>query len=194
MYKNNLNEKGYLHVKDVIDQSLCSFLTSYLLFNSQVFKKEDTQVLNSHVESHNHLLDTLLECLWVHIENIVEEKLIPTYAYSRLYQNGNILEKHRDREACEISMTLQLGRSHHYAWPIYINNKRFDLAEGDGLIYKGCDVDHWREKCDGPENYYSGQIFLHYVRENGVYKEHAGDKRWEKHPFIRNRNFLMNNK
>jgi hypothetical protein len=65
---------------------------------------------------------------------------------------------------------------------------RYDLAEGDGVVYKGCDLLHWRKPCDGPENYYSGQVFCHFVRANGPYPEFAGDKRWNgQHPFVRNR-------
>jgi hypothetical protein len=81
----------------------------------------------------------------------------------------HILEKHKDRPACEISVTIQLGRSHNYTWPIYMGDQRYDLAEGDGVIYLGCDVEHWRNKCDGPLDYYSGQVFCHFVRKNGQY-------------------------
>jgi hypothetical protein len=121
------------------------------------------------------MFETLLERLWPTIEAVVQEELLPTYAYARLYSNGDVLEKHTDREACEVSITIQLGRSHHYAWPIYMGGHRFDLAEGDAVIYPGCDVEHWRDRCDGPEGYYSGQVFLHYVRKNGPYASYGGD-------------------
>jgi hypothetical protein len=69
------------------------------------------------------------------------------------------------------------------------------MGEGDGVLYSGCDIEHWRNKCDGPPDYYSGQVFLHYVRANGPYAEYAGDKRWNgKHPFVRNRVSKMFNK
>jgi hypothetical protein len=78
---------------------------------------------------------------------------------------------------------------------------RFDLVEGDGVIYKGCDVLHWRDKCNGPPDYYSGQLFCHFVRANGPFVEFAGDGRWPANdnneiilPFERNRMFKMYNK
>ena len=157
---------------------------------------DDPQVPGSYGVSHGEFAcETLLETLWPVIEQSVGEELIPTYSYSRLYVNENKLEKHTDRPSCEISVTLQLGRSHHYAWPIYMGERRYDMAEGDGVIYSGCDVEHWRDKCDGPPGYYSGQVFLHYVRAKGPYAEFAGDKRWNgKHPFVRNRVSKMINK
>jgi hypothetical protein len=69
------------------------------------------------------MFETLQERLWPTIEAAVGEELIPTYSYARLYSNGDVLEKHSDRPACEISVTIQLGRSHHYAWPIYMGDK-----------------------------------------------------------------------
>jgi hypothetical protein len=56
-----------------------------------------------------------------------------------------------------------------------MGGQRFDLGEGDGVVYPGCDVEHWRNPCDGPDGYYSGQVFLHFVRKNGPYAAEAGD-------------------
>jgi hypothetical protein len=195
--KDIFNKYGALHVKDVVSQELANFLTHVMLRSPAYFNRhEDEQVPGSiALMSHEVVLETLLEKTWHKIENVIEEELIPTYSYGRVYTNGNILEKHKDRPSCEVSVTVQLARSHHYAWPIYMGNQRFDLAEGDGVIYKGCDIEHWRNPCDAPHNYYSGQVFLHYVRKNGPYADYAGDKRWsENMPFIRNRNSILENK
>ena len=141
------------------------------------------------------MFETLHELYWDVVEEIVGEELLPTYAYARLYSNGDVLEKHTDRPACEVSVTIQLGRSHHYAWPIYMGGMRFDMAEGDGVIYKGCDIEHWRDKCDGPEGYYSGQVFLHYVLKNGKHAVEAGDSTVRNtYSYTKNRTHLMENK
>ena len=126
------------------------------------------------------------------------EELIPTYSYARLYQNGCILEKHTDRPACEVSVTIQLGRSHNYSWPVYMGPYRFDLNEGDGVIYSGCDIEHWRNVCDGPSDYYSGQVFCHFVRKNGQYSDEFLDSKNRKPgeyiTFERNRTLMMETK
>lgn len=195
--KDIFNTYGALHVKDVVSQELANFLTHVMLRSpAYLMRHEDDQVKGSiALMDHEVMLETLLEKTWHKIENVIEEELIPTYAYGRVYTNGNILEKHKDRPSCEISVTVQLARSHHYAWPIYMGDQRFDLAEGDGVIYKGCDIEHWRNFCDAPSNYYSGQVFLHYVKKNGSYADYAGDNRWNENiPFIRNRNLILENK
>lgn len=159
-------------------------------------KQGDEQIPNAKaILDHEVMFETLQERLWPLIETVVGEELLPTYAYARLYSNGDELKKHSDRPACEVSVTIQLGRSHHYAWPIYMGGQRFDMAEGDGIIYPGCDVEHWRESCNGPNNYYSGQVFLHYVKKNGKYANEAGDSTFRNSvTYTKNRTQLMENK
>lgn len=182
----------------VLPIEFCHYFTHLLLKESADNPRMgDTQVPNALTTiGHSVIFDTVLERVWPMMESIFGEELIPTYSYARLYSNGDVLEKHTDRPSCEVSMTIQLGRSHHYSWPIYVGGERYDLAEGDGVFYKGCDVEHWREVCNGPTNYYSGQLFLHYVRKNGPYAEHAGDIQNRPTPvtFIKNRTLTMESK
>ena len=198
--KKEFDTKKYIQIKEIIPLELCNFLTANLLLKNRIDNSGDEQVKDClAIISDGTVFNTLLELIWSRLEETISEKLIPTYSYARLYKNGNVLEKHLDRPPCEISMTIQLGRSHHYSWPIFIGGDRIDLAEGDAIVYKGTEVDHWREKCDGPKNYYSGQVFLHYVKENGIYKDHAFDKINNPtneciNKFIRNSTILMESK
>lgn len=165
-----------LCVPKILPIEFCHFFTHVLMRHGDIARRGDEQIPNAlSILDHEYMFETLHERLWPAIEKLVGEELIPTYSYARLYSNGDVLERHSDRPACEVSVTLQLGRSHHYAWPIYMGGERFDLAEGDAVIYKGCDVEHWRDKCDGPDGYYSGQVFMHFVRKNGQYANEAGD-------------------
>ena len=177
-----MNDKTRLtaiHCKDAVTKDLCHFLTHTLQRKFAIEGASgDAQVPTALTCLHHDLmLETLHEKLWPIVEQILGEELFPTYTYSRLYSNGDTLEVHTDRPACEVSLTVQLGRSHHYAWPICMGDKRFDMAEGDAVIYSGCDVKHWRNKCDGPVGYYSGQAFFHFVRKDGEFANHAFDKR-----------------
>jgi len=192
-----LTKLGAVHIKNVIPKEFCHYFTHVLMRQVDLDgKKGDIQVPNAKaILDHEVFFETLQERLWPTIESVAEEELLPTYSYARLYSNGDILEKHSDRPACEVSVTLQLGRSHHYAWPIYMGKYRFDLAEGDAVVYLGCDIDHWRNVCDGPNGYYSGQVFMHYVRKNGKYVNQAGDPGARKPPtYVRNRSLLMESK
>lgn len=185
-----------LYVREIVPKEFCQFFTHVLMRYGDIAPAGDTQIPNARsILAHEYMFETLHERLWPTVERLVEEPLIPTYAYARLYSNKDELVKHVDRPACEVSITIQLGRSHHYAWPIYMGGQRFDMAEGDGVIYPGCDVEHWREPCNGPDGYYSGQVFLHFVRKHGPYAAEAGDSTIRNNfSYAKNRTFLMENK
>lgn len=194
--KQLLTKHGAFLCKDIITKEMSLFLTSVMLRKTETQGKVgDAQIPNAlTVINHDLWIETLHETIWPRLEIVLDEELLPTYTYSRLYNNGDVLEKHQDRPACEISITVQLGRSHHYVWPIFAGNQRFDLAEGDGVVYLGCDVEHWRDVCNGPKGYYSGQVFFHFVRKNGLYADHANDSTGRQTPsnfYVRNRAFLM---
>ena len=194
--ENQSKTHELIYMADLLSKEFCHFFTHILMRNPQV---GDSQVPNALTVMHHEIVfETLQEKLWPFIEEQVGEELLPTYAYARLYSNGDVLEKHTDREACEVSVTIQLGRSHNYAWPIYVGDKRLDMAEGDGVIYPGTEVPHWRNVCDGPKDYYSGQVFLHYVRKNGPYADQYNDiiddERRNMQIYIRNRTHLMDRK
>lgn len=196
VFKEVFNKHGAVHVHRLLPPEFYKFFTHTLMRQSDLNPRGDSQIPNAKaILDHEHMFETLHELYWDVIEEIVGEELLPTYAYARLYSNGDVLEKHTDRPACEISVTIQLGRSHHYAWPIYMGGMRFDMAEGDGVVYKGCDVEHWRDKCDGPEGYYSGQVFLHYVLKNGKHAAEVGDSTVRNtYSYTKNRTHLMENK
>jgi hypothetical protein len=101
------------------------------------------------------------------VSDILEETVLPTYTYSRMYKRGSILTPHTDRDACEISLTLHLGSDK--SWPIWIKtpegeNRCVNLNPGDAMLYLGKIAEHWRDEYEG--EWYT-QVFLHYVRSRG---------------------------
>jgi hypothetical protein len=124
------------------------------------------------------------------VESIINCELFPTYYYDRFYFDGQQLTPHVDRPACEISVSLHLqSNPSDVSWPIGIKtpqqtHEKAFLSLGDGLLYKGCERPHWREKIVRPkkrffnkkENFWYHQIFFHYVLADGLRVEFAGDK------------------
>jgi hypothetical protein len=53
--------------------------------------------------------DGLLEYLRPRVQDQCGLRLLPTYSYFRMYKHGDVLRRHRDRPACEISVTLNIG-------------------------------------------------------------------------------------
>ena len=47
--------------------------------------------------------------------------------------------------------------------------KMIPMEPGDGVIYRGCEVEHWREAFNAPMGAWQTQVFLQYVDKNGPY-------------------------
>mgnify|MGYP003149903115 CR=1 FL=1 len=121
---------------------------------------------------HDAVMTGLLDIKLPVVEKKSKLKLFPTYTYWRYYVYGATLDKHTDRPACEISVTACIKK--YDDWPIIVEDKKFELNEGDAVLYNGVLQKHWRP------GIYKGsgmaQVFLHYVNQNGPYKNHAYDK------------------
>jgi len=124
--------------------------------------------------------DSLLVDLMPLAEDTVGLKLFPTYSYFRVYRRGDILVKHTDRDACEISVSICLGYEGTATWPLFLQSSdgimSIELAPGDALFYRGIEFPHWREPLDGDR---AVQLFLHYVDQNGRYADWKYNKRKE---------------
>jgi len=168
----SFKDNGFVVVKNAIDKDLCLFLTQYALF-------DELQAYNpcNFVEgSHTKYGDPAMETLLLKLHNVMEEntglKLFPTYSFYRVYRYGNELPKHEDRDSCEISATLCLNHSYsreNYTWPFIVEGKEIDLEPTDMLIYKGIELEHWREPFLNKKDDWHVQGFFHYVDKNGPY-------------------------
>jgi hypothetical protein len=168
-------QNGYAYLKDFLDEDNCKELTSILrdlVAQGQTIK--DSQCPKSHAIHGTPTFDKLLEDLLPHFEKHCGKRLYPTYSYARLYKPGEELKKHTDRPACEISATVTLGFEGN-PWSIYMAGNKIDMQVGDAVLYRGMDVEHWREKYT--EGQWQTQVFLHYVDANGPHAEWKYDKR-----------------
>jgi len=114
------------------------------------------------------------------VENIIQEKLYPTYYYDRFYFKNQDLKRHVDRESCEVSVSMHISSNASYDWPIYFELENGEIHElvtksGDAVLYKGHLLPHWRTPLKGDKDTYYHQIFFHYVRRDGYFLQHAYD-------------------
>lgn len=119
------------------------------------------------------LAEALLLTKLKKVEKEVGVELNPTYAFSRVYTYLAVLEKHKDRPECEISVTVSMGSSGE-EWPIFMDGEKINIDIGDAVAYAGCEVEHWREAFQGD---WHAQTFLHYVDKNGPNANRIADGR-----------------
>lgn len=136
----------------------------------------DTMVPGSPAGSDNVLLQRLHTHLLPKMEKVTGKRLFKTFVRYRVYRRGAVLYKHKDRYACEYSITLNLGGASDVDWPIFVESRGRDvpvlLKPGDAMLYKGIEVLHWREAYTGDEQV---QAFLQYVDQDGPYAAYKDD-------------------
>jgi len=171
----SIKEKKYILIKNFLDEKQKNLLFHYCRIKHLNNTTSFDTVQNNNFDTHFHG-DPLTDSLLLTKRKIIEKEsgleLLPTYSFWRMYSYGSDLKKHTDRESCEISVTFNIAAD--VLWPIYMGGKAVFLEPGDGVIYLGCEVEHWREPFEGD---YSAQCFLHYVDKNGPNTEWYRDKR-----------------
>lgn len=109
-------------------------------------------------------------------------KLATTFSYFRIYRKGAELTRHSDREACEVAMSMTLGGDSSDSWPIYLATVDGDIAAhlnpGDAVLYKGAELEHWREPFQGEEQV---QVFLFFVDQAGPFADQNKDATYSGH-------------
>jgi len=168
MMNKDLEKNNYLVIQNFLTNEECVSL-------SRDFEKHcvdnklngDMQAPKSHsCYDYVSFLEILCDKTPV-VSKIVGEKVLPTYTYARVYKQGDDLKPHKDRDACEISLTVNLYQEND--WPIYIKNPqgkeiKVILKPGDAMLYLGCVAEHWRPELKDSKYI---QVFLHYVKSQG---------------------------
>jgi len=176
------HEHRYLFVKGILPRVILDYLKAYyaVLASNDAFSG-DEQCPSSLSLGADRGLDAVLEWVRPEVSRLVGFELAPTYSYTRRYAKGERLPRHVDRAACEISMTTSIaipkgaGASVVYLKPPRGRETKVEMREGDGCIYAGTEVEHWREPflVDGYV-----QLFLHFISKRGPnFPRHAYDGR-----------------
>ena len=189
----------YVVIRQAISKDLAAFVANYFVIKKQVYdtcrqtrfispyeillreyEAADGQIPHTYSCYSDIAMETLmLKCQPI-MEKITGLKLTPAYTFARIYKNGDVLKRHKDRFSCEISTTMTLGGD---PWAIYLEPSgkegmkgiKVDLKVGDMLVYSGCELEHWRNKFKGKECI---QVFLHYNnRKTPGAKDNMFDKR-----------------
>jgi len=176
-------QNNYLHVPGFITPGLASTLSKEFKDHCVKFNLQgDEQAPNSHSMYNFMPFVQLLVEKVPEVSESLGEKVLPTYTYARVYKKESELLRHRDRPACEISLTLNLSKDKD--WPIYFqrpdgSETSTELEPGDAVLYLGCQSDHWRNKFEGQE---CVQLFMHYVRSHGPKSWAYFDKQQQQNP------------
>jgi len=188
-----------IFIKEFLPQQILNLSYSYTIikFSNETKQISDPQTSSLIWEYGDYLMETLMDMSTPVVEQNVGKKLWPTYSYFRIYDKDSDLRIHTDRESCEYTVALCLG-----AYPVdqpyeifvgeedetsdykyysdegkykrYRIDHKFPMFPNNAVIFKGMDKIHWREIC-AHDHFVT--VFLHYVDQDGPYKDFKFDKR-----------------
>lgn len=180
---SNFEDAGCVLVKGFIDPQGIQTISRYMEYALKSNSLETGELPEGRISRYYRYADPLMETILFNsldeMEEITGKKLHPTYSYSRVYVEGDELKPHVDRPSCEISATIHVATK-GAAWPIWMKvpgkePMSFTLEPGDAVVYKGCEVTHWREKAVDTE--INAQFMLHYVDQSGPHAKYKWDAR-----------------
>ena len=133
------------------------------------------------------------------MEAVTGQRLVPTYDYFRIYREGDICRVHRDRPACQHSLSLTLDYSDDVPWPLEVGtagesgpqdaftdgfgpeaSTGLAMGIGDAVAYRG--VEHRHGRTMPNPNAWSAHLFLHWVDPDGPFADQAFDGAGEPKP------------
>ena len=189
-----------LFIKEFLPKQVLNILYSYCIikYSNKTNFEIDTQTSSLAADYGDYLMETILDLSTPVVETNVNKKLFPTYSYLRVYDKGSDLKIHKDRPACEYTVALCIGADpsdkpydffvgaadetsdykyygeHSTSFNRYRIDHKFSMLPNNAVIFKGMEKIHWREYCKH-DHYIT--VFLHYVDQEGEYKEEKFDKR-----------------
>jgi hypothetical protein len=183
---SDLETNGCFLIKNFVDPHTINIISKYM--ENKIRReewlptlnqlKDGTQVTSEYEYYADPLIEVLLDKYLPEIEALCNKELLPTYSYTRIYMEKDTLTKHFDRDPCEYSVTISVASVGEMSC---INTgykgieSAHELAPGDALFYKGCEVEHWRDTLQPGQMVV--QFMLHYVDKNGPWASFKYDRR-----------------
>ena len=162
----------YIFFPQLLNSERCDLLNKvaleYFETNRMNLEKDGWMYDNSYgfgsIPEYEQLLDELTPLIKekTGFENIKREN-----SYTRIYYNGAKLEKHKDREGLDLTLTICTYSNIKKPWPLYVevesgDVKSFETKPGDGALIMGTAMNHWRDPLVCGENEMVIQSFYHW--------------------------------
>ena len=194
-------ERGYVLLERLFPPALLAAFHGRLqqdlrLTESRAFVQECSLLTKSSIEVYSADYPPMAAFLWgltPRIAQVAGCELMPSYAYFRVYQQGDLCKVHSDRPACEHSLSLMVELADDIAWPLCVEQRKLDnpdqsvepdfgghefhalpMRSGDAVMYRG--VEHRHGRIEPNPNKWSAHLFMHWVDVGGPFADHAFDR------------------
>lgn len=168
-------ENGYCELVGLLHTAHATALNRYYesLIQCGRWKLGDAQVPFRH-GWHNEFVSRYFHHQFTDaVSRAAGEPVRPSYTYVSAYRPGAVLKPHVDRKQCVFTLSILIepvSATRTERWPLWFQTDRGNIsvtqASGDGVLFRGCDLPHWRDL--PPEGCASPTIIFHYVPRDFV--------------------------
>ena len=167
------------YIKNIVSEDECKILLDKCYEEKKRNRYNidlDIPIVDSGANSYGFGLvkffDEYVEKLKPVVQNIINDKEIRIEnfnAYIREYRNGSHLEKHKDKDSINITISICLQKTNK-EWPLYFlidgNQIGYDIKVGDALVIIDSNkFEHWRDTLVCGENESVVQLYLMYKKD-----------------------------
>jgi hypothetical protein len=199
--RDQYRANGYVLLEKLFPPALLAMFRGRLqndlnLMGSHPFVRTCNLLTMPSIEVYSLQYPPMAAFLWGLTPRIAEVagcELMPSYAYFRIYQKGDICRIHSDRQACEHSLSLTVELGEKIPWALSFEKRHLDqpsaavdadfgdepfasllMKAGDAVMYRG--VNHRHGRLEPNPNSWSAHLFMHWVDASGPYADHAFDR------------------
>lgn len=95
-------------------------------------------------------------------------KLKPANSWVRIYNNGSTLNRHKDRDGLDVTISVCIFSNINYDWKLFVKNPNgapigYSTKIGEAYMITGGLLEHWRNPLQCTDTEYVIQMFLHYT-------------------------------
>jgi hypothetical protein len=162
--------RGYCAIPEMLPSWHTASLARYYreLIASGKWELGDAQVARRH-GWHNESIARFFHHQFTELVGLlVGHRVCPAYTYVSAYRRGAELTPHVDRKQCEYTLSLIVDEADGSAadWPLWLfafeGRSSVTARVGDGVLFRGHDLPHWREASPHPDLALTTLLF-HYV-------------------------------
>ena len=175
------NELGYTYLTNIISKEVCEDFAKEMLFlkdSNKLTSEEKAWLAAADADSNVYKpsfglgsitkFDNYLKFISEPLGNKIGITWKPQHTYCRIYYNGGMLGKHKDRPGLDYTLSITLFSTLNKPWPLYAIDKKgneiiADTKVGDGLLILGTNMEHWREPLVCESNECIIQLFMHWA-------------------------------
>lgn len=182
-HRETFNENGVVKIDSFITVNEAAQLMGYYETNDKLTYKFIKDGDSSYKYNERYTVG-VHTALTPQVSSFIQEAVVPTYSMYRAWGERDkklqrtVIQPHKLDEAGEIAILLCIG-SDWWEWEFKFKNLKGEeethkLKQGQGIIYKGNEVEHWTNQYEG-----GGTVklmHLNYVKLLGDNQKHYFDK------------------